>query len=220
MSCADLCLGQLTTPVYKNNFVHMTEDSFKQAELIIDNGGRFELIIDEHLGCTTGHFYYGNGNYVIGKDSIQLFFDPIPTLASSSKIDSTESKSKFVSIEVSAKDENGNLLENLNLSWAKPKKRFRWVTARFDERKFDNRTIINFKRHQALHFLRVSKEGYYSIDLKLPQKISKNFVIDVILRPKPRVKSLAYFSNIHFALPILSECDIILQEDIILRKTN
>jgi len=219
MILANMLQGQ-TIKSLTEDFYWIDNDTRSIVKFKFEENGKFELIIDSRDDCTSDYIKYGKGNYKIINDSIQIFFDSISTLKSTSKIDSIENVDNIVNLQIKVKDQHGMKLNDLNLSWGKPKKRWGWTTTKFFDKDFNKETQLELRVNKELNYLRVEKKGYYWCIVKLPKRPNKDYSIEVVLRPKPKVRSFQYFSNEENKLRIISECEIQFDENIILKKES
>ena len=209
-----------TAEYLNEDFYWADKDTIAMAKMKFRENGNFEFIIDNLYDCTPTYQMYGKGHYNFHEDSIHLSFDSIPTLQSSSNIDSIKNDDKIVRIQINVVDEKGINLNGLNLSWGKPKKRWGWITTKFFDKAFDKETILELKINKELNYMRIEKEGYYWGNIKLPKKPNKDYMVEVILRPKPKTKSFQYFSNEEINLKVISECEIQFNNELILKKES
>lgn len=199
-----------------SSYKWMDKDSTSCMKIAFDEKGEFEFSGRSMFSCITAYFIYGRGKSERIGDSILLAFDSFPTLHSSSRLDSLENQDKIVDIQIKVLDEEGNLMDGLILSWGIAGRK----RATFYRKEFHKTTQLALKRNKKLNFLRIEKEGYYWGAIEMPKKPSKDYRLEVILRPKPRMTSANFISNQVFPLAIISENELELGNGIFFRKEN
>jgi len=200
---------QAQTAKYLNeDFYWVNKDSIILAIIKFEENGTFELIENSFYNCTPTFSIYGRGEYQIIKDSILFVFDSIPHLKSECRIDSINNNDEYSNLRITVFDQNGKRIKNAELHWGKPKKKRRWITAQFFEEEFDEEIELKFTNNEEVNFVRIEKEGHYWGEIPIPKYPNKDYEIEVILRPKPKVKSRNYISNTKGKVAILSECEI------------
>ena len=105
-------------------------------------------------------------------------------------------------------DQRGENIKDVELHWGMPKKKRRWVTTQFFEEQFDDEIELKFSKDEKVDFVRIEKEGYYQMEIPVPEYPIKDYKVEVILRPKPKVKSRYYISNTEGKSAIISGCEI------------
>lgn len=206
MICTNIIQAQLVESMTKKSFLYVHSDSASFIQIKFDQK-KFEFIIDNLHDCTPAYLYYGKGSYEIKDDSIQLFFDSIPTLNSISKLDSIPNEDKMLNIQIEINDQNGMDINDLTLVWGIQKKRA-WARMKSFNEQFSKGIKLILKPNQKLSYLRVQKGGYYRADIALPQRFNQDYFVKVTMNPKPQVESSQYFSNTEITLKIVSTSEI------------
>lgn len=196
-------------------------DSIKNKIILkLNKNNQFEFIIDSGFDCTPAYSVYGKGQFETNKDSITLIFDSIPNLKSTHTIDSIDNNDNTTDINFRVINEDQKELTDLNLSWGKPRKKGVRITSEFFSKKFNNLDMIKFQKNEKINFLRVEKSGYFDEDIDLSKIRTKDYFVQVLLRPKPNIQSQTYISNKNIRFKILTDKTIELQEEIHLQKGN
>jgi hypothetical protein len=94
------------------------------------------------------------------------------------------------------------------LCWGKPKIKRKWIISEFFEQQFDEFATLRFRYNQQVNYIRIEKKGYYWGEIELPKRLHKDYNIEVVLRPKPMIKSSSYISNAKIKVARLSEYEI------------
>lgn len=197
-----------TTKYLNEDYYWVDKDTINFAKIKFEENGKFEFIEDNVYDCTHTFSIYGRGEYQIINDSILFVFDSIPNLESECKLDSTINEDEYSNLKINVLDENGEKIKNAKLKWGKPKRKRRWITAQFFEEQFDESIKLKFKNNEKVNFVRIEKEGFYWGEIKIPEHPNKDYKIEIVLRPKPKVESRSYISNTKSKLAILSNCEI------------
>lgn len=204
----------------EGNYSWIDKDSVMTIDLKLKEEKVFEFVIDNRYDCTRAYVYYGTGEYSLKTDVVQLNFELISGEKSECQIDSTVNVDRYSELQIKVNDQDGDPIDDVRLSWAKPEKRGRKTRTLFFEKRFDKFTEIQFLDDEKIHFVRVEKEDYYWQEIKLPSNPDKDYKAEIILRPKPQVGSENYISQEQWKLPIISECELELQEEIKLKRKS
>ncbi|MEN0045963.1 MAG: hypothetical protein AAF806_02780 [Bacteroidota bacterium] len=186
----------------------------------LEDNNFFQYMIDDRFDCTPAFIMYGKGKYKILEDSIHLAFDSIPSLKSESQLDSIPIKDDSVNVFITVVDETNQLLDDATLRWGKPKRKGRWLTTEFFQKQFDGRVALKLKVRKELNFVSIEREGYHSCTIDIPRNPSNNYGAKAIMRAKPRIAAKYYISNETLILKLLSECEIELNNESVLRKKD
>ena len=197
----------------------LKDSSWRIYKLKLTTNNQFEFIYDSN-DCTSDYTSYGKGQFEIGIDSITLNFDSIPNRRSSHTIDSVDNADNSVNIQLRVINEDLKALTNIDLIFGKNKKQRLINFKKNAIVKFDSIYTINLQKSEKIYFMNIEKDGYYTEYLGSSKIRTKDYFIEVVLRPKPNIPSLDFISNSKEKFRIMPDSSIELYENSYLKKEN
>jgi hypothetical protein len=204
-----LLWGQNLSSIAYGNY-HFTDSLKNTYTITLSPNHQFEFIYDPYFDCTPAFGIYGKGQFSTSQDSVILHFDSIPHLPSSYTIDSIDNSDNTIDLQLQVTDQHLHPFTNWTLNREKQTPKRRKVSSRFFSSQFDSPATIHFQQQEKVRYVSVEQPGYYSTYIPLSLTGARDYVVQVVLRPKPPVDADRYWCNQTIPLKMISDTSIAL----------